>query len=110
MPARKVSAPVPRARVVEHHAEDQAGTERMLDQLTDAAGRAQPVPRSARVVDLVVGANRVITNLGRRAQGCTLTPTVADATFAWSFEAAGDKAAVITVVGVAQPACPLEFY
>lgn len=110
MPARKVAPPAPRARVIDHHADSIEAADRMIGQLVDASDRSQPVPRSARVVDLVVGANRVITNLGRRAQGCTLTPTVADATFAWSFAAAGDKAAVITVVGVAQPACPLEFY
>lgn len=110
MAARKVPRPVSRARVVEHHTNNQAGVERMFDQLIGAADRSEPTPRSVRVVDLAIGTNRVVTNLGRRAQGCTLTPTVASAAFAWSFAADGDKAAVITVIGAAQPACPIEFY
>lgn len=110
MPARKVARPVQRARVIDAHSDDQAGTERMIDQLTQAAERNAQTPRSVRVVDLAVGANRIVTNLGRRARGCTLTPTVADATFAWSFTPDGDKAAIITVVGVAQPACTIEVF
>lgn len=110
MGARRVPAPAPRARVVDHHADSVEAADRMLGQLVEASERSEQVPRSRRVVDLVVGANRVVTNLGRRAQGCTLTPTVADATFAWSFAVDGDKAATITVIGVAQPRCPLEFY
>ncbi len=110
MASRRVHVPRPVARVIDAHSEDLAGAERMLDQLTQAAERNANSPRSRRVVDLAIGANRVVTNLGRRATGCTLTPTVADATFAWSFAPDGDKAATITIVGAAQPACPLEFY
>lgn len=110
MGARKVRPPVQRARVVEHHAEDQAGTERMLDQLTEAAGRAEPTPRSQLTANLFVGVNLVVTNLGRRARGCNLTPTVAIAGFAWSFLASGDREATITIVGADQPDCPMEFW
>ena len=70
----------------------------------------QQVTRSVVVVSLGVGANTVNTNLGRKARGCTLCPTVADATFAWSFAVNGDAQATITVLNVAQPNCPLEFY
>ena len=70
----------------------------------------QQVTRSVVVVSLGVGANTVNTNLGRKARGCTLCPTVADATFAWSFAVNGDAQATITVLNVAEPNCPLEFY
>lgn len=110
MPARKVVIPAARARVIGAHAGEAAATDRMVDQLAEASDRNAQVPRSVRVVDLVVGANRVVTNLGRRARGATLTPTVADATFAWSFAPDGDKAAIITIVGVAQPACTIEVF
>lgn len=110
MPARRVTIPRPVARVIDAHAEDQAGTERMLDQLTQAAERNANPPRSQFVVDLAVGVNRMATNLGRRAIGCTVTPTVADPSFAWSFEAVGDRQADITVLGVAQPGAAVEFF
>lgn len=106
----RVARPVPRARVIEAHGDTPEGVERALDQLYAAADRALPVPRSVRVVDLVVGENRIVTNLGRRAQGVTLSPTVADATFAWSCAIDGDTSVVITVVGSAQPSCPVEIY
>ena len=82
----------------------------MLDQLTQAAERNAPTPRSQFVVDLAVGINRMTTNLGRRAIGCTVTPTVADVAFAWAFAAVGDRQADITVLGVAQPGASVEFY
>lgn len=82
----------------------------MIGQLVDAADRSLAAPRSTVVVDLEVGVNRVNTLLGRRAIGCTLTPTVADATFAWAFAAVGDYAGEITVIGVAQPGAAVEFY
>lgn len=110
MPARKIAVARPRARVIDAHSDDQAGTERMIDQLTQAAERNAPTPRSQLVVDLAVGVNRMATNLGRRAFGCTVTPTVADPSFAWSFAAVGDRQADITVLGVAQPGAAVEFF
>jgi hypothetical protein len=96
--------------MVPHHGEDQEGTERMLDQLAERVAANAPASRSHRVVDLVVGANRVTTHLGRKATGCTLAPTVADASFAWAFAPDGEQFATITVLGVGQPACPIEFW
>ncbi len=110
MASRRVHIPRPVARVVDAHADDQAGTERMLDQLTQAAERNRTAPRTQMTVDLVVGVNRIAHRLGRRAMGANVTPTVADATFAWSFAPDGDKFAIITVVGVDQPAAPLEVW
>ncbi len=110
MASRKVAKPVNRARVVDAHSEDLAGVERMIDQLSQAAERNAQTPRSQLVVDLAVGVNRMATNLGRRAFGCTITPTVADPAFAWSFVAVGDRQADITVLGVAQPGAAVEFF
>lgn len=83
---------------------------RAVEALVEASNRAEPILRSDRVIDLVVGVNRVTTGLGRKAKGCHLSPTVADASFAWSFATDGDRQVLITVIGVAQPACPVEFY
>lgn len=109
MPAKQ-SRPQAKQGVVPHMAGTPEANERMTEQLADAAARAEPVPRSRRVVDLVVGDNRIITNLGRRAFGVNLSPTVASSLFAWSFAADGDRYGVITVIGADQPACPVEFY
>jgi hypothetical protein len=110
MALAKPQRPPVRAQMVPHHGEDQEGNERMLDQLAERVIAGTPASRSQRTADLVVGANRITTRLGRKATGCTLTPTVPDATFAWAFAADGDQFAIITVVGVDQPACPIEFW
>lgn len=106
----KPQRPLVRPGVVDHQADTPEGTQRMLDQLADAAVRTEPKDRSGAVYDLVVGINRMNTNLGRRAKGANLTPTVASPLFAWSFEADGNERALITILGVDQPACPVEFW
>lgn len=58
---------------------------------------------SSQVITLNVGANKVNHGLGRKAQGVRITPTVADATWAWALTLADDKQVTITCVGVAQP-------
>lgn len=86
-------------------------TQRVLDVVVTAVQDLQTErKRQPIVVDLVVGDNRVATNLGRRAQGMSLTPTVADAMFAWSFSIDNDTEVIVTVIGTAQPACPIEVY
>lgn len=90
---------------------DDVGTQRAFDVVTDAVQALQAQRQRSHVVfDLVVGVNRVSTGLGRKAEGCNLTPTVADAMFSWSFDAVDDKIAIISVIGAAQPSCRLEFY
>ena len=111
MGTKKPARVTMRTQVVPHQTTDQDSTERMLGQLADQAATSTKVSsRIVRVVSLVVGANRIAHGLGRRAQGVTVVPTAADATFAWSFAADGDKYALITVVGVAQPDSPVEFW
>lgn len=113
MPADKRTRPRVRAQL-------QTGTlvsgdpsaSRLLSDLGDAVGALETgqLVRSRARVDLALGANRIVHGLGRRAVGANVTPTVADATFAWSFAADGDRVAVITLVGVAQPGAAVEFY
>lgn len=61
-------------------------------------------------VDLVVGDNRVAHGLGRAALGATVTPTVADASFAWALTGGDARQAVITVIGVPQAKATVELY
>jgi hypothetical protein len=63
--------------------------------------------------DLVVGTNKVQHGLGRPVAGYTITPTVADATFAHAIDRANprpDLTVWIVVVGVAQPNALVEVY
>jgi hypothetical protein len=60
--------------------------------------------------DLVVGTNRVPHGLGRAAVGYTITPTVADASFAHCLEEATDLEVWINVIGAAQPGAKIEVF
>ncbi len=82
----------------------------MIDELTRRTEAQQGRVRSVVVVDLAIGDNRVIHNLGRPPKGANVTPTVADASFAWALAEATDTVAIITVVGVDQPDASVEFY
>lgn len=111
MPAKVTPRPPVRAQL-------QTGTQLNGDPttsrlLSDLGTAIQAIPvrdRVVVVVSLAVGANKVNHGLGRRARGMTLTPTVADATFAWAMTAADDKQVTVTVVNVAQPNAALEIY
>lgn len=111
MPAKPVARPAPRAQVVEAQVNDIKGANRMTGQLADQVNAQAQDPRSILAnVDLAIGENRITTGLSRRARGCNLTPTVANAAFAWSFAPSGDRQAIITVIGADQPGACLEFY
>ena len=110
MSAKPPQRPQARAQMVDAQVNDVAGANRMVGQLSDQVNAQAQTQRSVQVSDLVIGANRIVTGLTRKARGCNLTPTVASAAFAWSFVAEGDRMAVITVLGAAQPAATLEFY
>lgn len=81
----------------------------MTSQLADQAARAVPVPSSRVTVDLVVGDNLVPHRLGITPRRCDVTPTVADASFAWAMTARNERTATITVVGIDMPSAELEF-
>lgn len=111
MPARVVARPQTRTQL-------QTGTQMAGDPatsrlLSDLGAAVQSIPVRDRVpvvVDLVVGDNKVNHGLGRPARGMTLTPTKADATFAWAMTASDERQATVTVVGTGQTKCPLEFW
>lgn len=60
------------------------------------------------IVNLAVGMNRINHGLGRRARAAQVTPTAADASFAWGFTTDNDTQAIITVVGVPQANAAVE--
>lgn len=88
------------------------GVGRSIGDLTAAVRRleARQLDRSAQVATLNVGANRLIHLLGRTPVGATVSPTVADTTFAWAMTSADERTAIITVTGVAQPGAGVEFF
>lgn len=69
--------------------------------------------RAVVAYDLIVGTNRVPHSLGRDARGYTITPSVADATFAHAIDLTNprpDREIWISVVGVAQPRAQIEVF
>jgi hypothetical protein len=101
--ARRIAT---RDQIVGHEADTPDGIERAIGELVRLT--AQPQARARVDADLVVGANRITHNLGRTPQHVTLTPTAADATFAWCVTSRDERQMVITVVGIAQPGASLE--
>lgn len=74
------------------------------------AGEKHATDRSSGNTDLIVGANRINHGLGRAPRGATVTPTTADASFAWALTGGDAKQAVITVIGVPQPGAYVEIF
>lgn len=69
--------------------------------------------RITKRADLVVGSNHISHGLGRACEGCNVTPTVADDTFAFAIDRTNprpDLEVWITVVGVDQPDATVEVY
>ena len=81
---------------------------KMSDALKLALGRIRD--RVVLTVDLAVGANRLNHDLGRTPDGVHITPTTADATWAWALTSKDAKQIVITTVGVAQTGATVEVY
>lgn len=84
---------------------------RHVSELGDAAIRAQDAVGPSRFqgrISLVVGDNVISHGLNRIPNGATVTPTVADATFAWAMTAATNRTMTIAVVGAAQPKAFVE--
>jgi hypothetical protein len=91
---------------------DPAKVSRHLSDLVTAvdATARRTADRTVVTADLVVGDNRIAHGLGRPARGATVTPTVADASFAWALTGGDTKQAVITVIGVAQSKATVELF
>lgn len=87
-------------------------TQRALQQIAEAIAKLQTGrDRDVVLVDLVVGQNRIRHGLGRAARCYTITPTVADATFAHALDVTNPHPELevwITVIGVAQPDAAVE--
>lgn len=69
--------------------------------------------RDRKRADLVVGQNRIVHGLGRAVEGYSITPTVADATFAHCLDETNPHPELevwITVVGVDQPKARIEIW
>jgi hypothetical protein len=75
--------------------------QRAADQLRD---------RSVVTVDLIVGDNVINHGLGRKPSGATVTPTVANAAWAWSLKSATGSQMTLTCIGVAQPGATVEAF
>lgn len=107
MPAQRPQPPATRARQTAPVSTDFA-----TRQIVDAAQRAadQVKDRTVTVLNLVVGDNVINHGLGRRPTGATVTPTVADATWAWAIKAPSATQVTITCIGVAQPGAAVEVY
>lgn len=110
MPATPPKRPRQTAQLVEHQTNSPESANRMIDAISTSMALDPQQTRSHVSVDLTVGDNRINHALGTKPAGCHLTPTVADATFAWALKSVDDRQAVITIVGVAQPNASLEFY
>lgn len=114
MPAVKPQRPVQRQQLQTGTLldADPSKVSRHLSDLATAvqAGEQRAIQRSGSTVDLVVGANRINHGLGRAPLGATVTPTVADASFAWALTGGDARQAVITVIGVPQPKAYVEVF
>lgn len=110
MPSTRPSRPIARPRVVSPRTGEV--TAQGMRQLADTVQRTadQISDRAVLAVDLIVGANVLDHELGRVPAGATVSPTVADATWAWAVTSRDDRQLTITCVGVAQPSASVEVY
>ena len=114
MPATKPARPTPRPALIDQSVDgqDSESVSRAIDSIHDAikAIEARVSTRKAYLVDLRVGDNRITHGLGQRCSGCNLTPSIADASFAWCLTVDNDTQGVLTVIGIDQPGAVVEFY
>jgi hypothetical protein len=111
MPALKPTRPATRQRQIApvNGEEIDAFTVR---QIAATAQRAadQIRDRATLTMDLIVGDNVINHGLGRTPAGLTITPSVANATWAWAMKSPTTTQVTITCVGVAQPGASIEVY
>lgn len=113
MAGRRVKAP-PAARSLSIPPVEDQQTMRALKQVEQAVQLVQAARSRVTVTtDLAVGTNRIRHGLGRAALGYTVTPTVADASFAHAIDVSNPRPELevwITVAGAAQPAARIEVF
>ena len=113
MPASKPSRPVNRPGFVPVAGDvELADVPRSLGKLASALIELQGRTQDRRILtlDLAVGANRINHKLGRVPSGVNITPTAADATWAWALTSKNARQLVITTVGVAQTGATVEIF
>lgn len=114
MPATKPSRPTPRAALISRNVDgkDDADIPRAMDDHAAAIGRIEGRLRDRAVVTatLAVGANRINHGLGKKPTGCTVTPTTANATWAWAMTDASATQIEITTVGISQTNAVVEVF
>lgn len=83
-----------------------------MRQVVQSAQRAADQLKDRAVItrDLVVGDTVITHGLGRAPTGATITPSVANATWAWALKSTTTTQIIITCVGVAQPGAVLEVF
>lgn len=110
MPAKAPRRPATRAQLVSNDVAD-AATSRALDAVGRSVAQLEGQGRRwSGTADLSIGANRVNHGLGRVPRGAVVSPTVADATFAWAMTSADEKQVVLSVIGAAQPGAGIEVF
>ena len=111
MPQNKPKRPTARARLVPFNTKS-ADLSRAISEMAAAQVRteARIGDRAALVVDLLVGSNTIPHRLGRPPLGLSVTPTIADASFAWAMTETTSATVTIVVVGVAQPSAAVEVW
>lgn len=110
MPAKRPVRPDTRARVLAPvNGSVTPFTQRLI---VDASQRSanQLRDRNGVLVDLKVGSNIVNHGLGRKPDGATVTPTVADPSWAWALSSRDERQITIICTGVAQPGAFVEFF
>lgn len=92
-------------------------TERALRNIETALDPVMDSPLASLqliTADLVVGVNKIAHGLGRAPRNVRVTPTTADASWAWAWTTAGNalpqRQVWITTVGVAQAGATIEVY
>lgn len=91
---------------------DDPTTARAIADLATAVQRTEDRhgARDILTADITAGANTINHGLGRKPRGCSVTPTVAAADFAWAMTRATPTQLTITAVGTTQPNAVIEVY
>jgi hypothetical protein len=112
MPIRRIVQVKPKGTLPAATLVDDPIVGRLIDSVANSVSQTSSriKDRAILTVDLAIGANTVNHGLGFRAHGASVCPTVADATFAWSFAVPNDRQVTITVIGAAQPGAAVEVF
>jgi hypothetical protein len=93
---------------------DDPAVARALTQIAEDVSALQArLAGEAFEVDLEIGMNVIVHNLGRQPRSVIVTPTIADSSFAWAYRRdalLGAKQLLIEVIGTAQPRALVEVH